>query len=152
MTVDYILASLPSLSFDAPPPMSTERFREIAGSAAEPGPEWTDFETELKNAVASARNGEKWLRPVRGCRLFWRNRVFECFRETDVAKRQDALDKVWWDAAGELADSASPLGRGALAAYGIRLAVCERRASASKDAGMAVFSSFKSTYGTGNPK
>ena len=34
MSTDYIVASLPSLAFGAPAPLTGERFAEIAGSAA----------------------------------------------------------------------------------------------------------------------
>ena len=140
MTTDYIVSSLPSLVFGAPPPLSWERFRECAGEAAcVPPAEWTDLETQLRNAVADARGGERWRRPARGCSLYWRNRVLACFQEKDVLKRQDLIDKTWWDAAGELTDPSAPLGKGAIATYAVRLAIAIRRDTISKDKGNAVF-------------
>jgi hypothetical protein len=120
MTVDYILSSLPALTFGDKAPMSWERFTEIAGGSYDPGA-FSDLETQIKNAIAEARGGEKYRRPAEGVSLYWRNRTLACFQEHDVAKRERMLDKVRWDAAGELADPASPLGRGALATYAERL-------------------------------
>ncbi|MBP5284770.1 MAG: hypothetical protein ILO34_01515 [Kiritimatiellae bacterium] len=138
MPLDYIVCSLPALEFGAEAPVSAERFREIAGEVEIPA-EWRDLETQLRNAVAEARGGEKYRRPAHGCSMYWRNRVLACFQEKDVYRRQEAIDRVWWDAAGELADPASPLGKGALAAYAIRLGIAARRAKISKDKGNEAF-------------
>lgn len=140
MTNDYIVSSLPALEFGIPPALTRERFAEIAGEAAlEPPAEWVDLETQLKNALVEARGGdEKYRREAQGCSLYWKNRVLECFREKDVMKREELLDRVWWDAAGELSDVASPLGRGALATYAVRLSIALRRAAVSKETGEGV--------------
>ena len=55
------------------------------------------------------------------------------------AKRDELLDKVWWDAAGELASPSSPLGRGALAAYAVRLRIAIRRDGISREKGNEAF-------------
>lgn len=145
MSVDYIVASLPTLAFGAPAPMSWEKFLDACGDA---GPKavlelesgkWRDIETQLRNAVAEARGGAKWKREARGCSVYWRNRVLACFQESDVAKRDEMLDRAWWDAAGELADVSSPLGFGALCAYAARLRIALRRSLISADAGNAAF-------------
>jgi hypothetical protein len=62
-----------------------------------------------------------------------------CFSEKDVASREKALDRVRWDAAGELTPPASPLGKGALATYAIRLKIALKRSAVSSDDGRAVF-------------
>ena len=100
---------------------------------------WTDLETQLRNAVAEARGGANFKRPAEGCALYWKNRVLACFQEKDVFKRDGLLDRVWWDAAGELTSPADPLGKGALATYAIRLGIVLKRAKISKNAGNAVF-------------
>jgi len=140
MTTDYLVSSLPALAFGAPAPLSWERFRELAGDdgCALP-PEWADLETQLRNAMAEARGGEKFKRPSEGCSVYWRDRVAACFQEKDVAKRDELLDKVWWDAAGELASPSSPLGRGALAAYAVRLKIALRRDGISREKGNEAF-------------
>lgn len=140
MTTDYIVSSLPALAFGAPAPLSWDEFRERAGeSGCVPPAEWTDLETQLRNAAAEARGGERWRRPAQGCSLYWRNRVLACFQERDVLKRQDLLDKTWWDAAGELTSPTAPLGAGALATYAVRLAIAIRRDKISKEKGNAAF-------------
>lgn len=141
MSVDYIVSSLPTLSFDQPAPMTWEKFVQIAGDAESFSlpREWSDLETQLRNAVAEARGGEKYKRAARGCSLYWKNRVLMCFQERDPMKREDALDRVWWDAAGELTPPTSPLGKGALATYAVRLKIALKRSAVSREAGNAAF-------------
>ena len=91
--------------------------------------------------MAAARGGAKYARPARGCSIHWRDRVVACFQENDVAKRDEMLDRVWWDAAGELTSPSDPLGKGALATYAVRLRIAERRARISPEAGDAAFDS-----------
>ena len=145
MTTDYIISSLPTLGFDAPAPLSWEKFVEACGDQADSvlrrlgDGKWTDLETQLKNAMAEARGGEKYRHAADGCSLYWKNRVLACFQEKDVAKRDEFLDRVWWDAAGELTPPSEPLGKGALATYAIRLKIALKRSLISKDAGNASF-------------
>jgi len=148
MSVDYIVASLPSLTFDQPPALTWERFVELIAplTVEKLLDDWHKLEVELRNAMAEARGGEKYKRPTSGCSLFWKNRVFTCFQEKNVAKRDELLDRVWWDAAGELTPPASPLGLGALATYALRLQIAARRAKISEAAGNAAFD--KLTSGT----
>ena len=144
MSTDYIVASLPSLAFGAPAPITWEKFAERCGgeesvrrSLGKGG--WTDLETQLRNAIAEARGGERFMRPATGCSLYWKNRIIACFQENDVAKRDELIDRVWWDAAGELTPPASPLGTGALATYAIRLKIALKRDKISETAGNAAF-------------
>ena len=141
MSVDYIVASLPSLAFGAPAPISWEKF--VAQADVQPEGRmlavWKDLETQLRNAMAEARGGESRKRPAKGCSLYWKNRVLACFQEKDVLKRDELLDRVWWDAAGELTPPASPLGAGALATYAIRLKIALKRSKISQDDGNAAF-------------
>lgn len=139
MTVDYLVASLPTLVFGAVPAIDQARFDELTGGFAPP-PAWHDLETQLRNALAEARGGgERSRRPACGCSLYWKKRVLDAFAEKDVARRDELLDRVWWEAAGELVDPADPLGRGALAAYAVRLKIALRRARISPVAGTAAF-------------
>lgn len=146
MSIDYIVASLPALSFDAPAPMGWEPFLAACGDAARTverglvdGP-WADLETQLRNAMAEARGGsEKFRRAALGCSLHWKNRVLACFQEKDVARREECLDRVWWDAAGELTGVANPLGPGALLTYAVRLRIALKRSRISTEAGNAAF-------------
>ena len=142
MSVDYIVASLPALEFGAPAPMTWETFESLSEGArlckAELA-EWAELETQLRNAVAEARGGAEWKRPSKGCSLYWRNKILACFQEKDVAKRDEMIDRTWWEAAGELTPPSCPLGRGALATYAVRLKIALRRAKISRDAGTAAF-------------
>ena len=61
------------------------------------------------------------------------------FQEKDPLKRETLLDRIWWDAAGELTPAASPLSRGALETYAIRLRIVLKRSRIAKEAGDAVF-------------
>ena len=146
MFTDYIVSSLPALAFGAHAPISWEKFSETCGGEdrilrciEETG--WTDLETQMRNAIAEARAPGRTdcRRPAAGCALYWRNRVAACFQEKDVLRREELLDKAWWDAAGELTPPASPLGRGALATYALRLRIALRRDMISTDRGNAAF-------------
>ena len=140
MSTDYIVSSLPTLAFNAPAPISWEKFTQGGGGVPPPQAKvWRDLETQLRNAVAEARGGERFKRPADGCSLYWRNRVLACFQEKDVAKRDELLDRVWWDAAGELTPPSEPLGKGALATYAIRLKIALKRTAISKESGNAAF-------------
>ena len=140
MTTDYIVSSLPTLAFDAPAPLSWEKFVEACGGKAPAQTKWADLETQLRNAMAEARGGgETFRRPAEGCSVYWKNRVLACFQEKDVARREALLDRVWWDAAGELTPPAAPLGDGALATYAVRLRIALKRSRIAVDAGNAAF-------------
>jgi hypothetical protein len=65
--------------------------------------------------------------------------MLSCFQEKDVLKRDELVDKVWWDAAEELSEPSSPLGAGALTTYALRLKIALKRSKISKEAGMAAF-------------
>ena len=148
MSVDYIVASLPALAFGAPAPLAWAAFAERLGQpdAADVArldfpalADWRDLETQLRNALAEARGGERFKRPADGCSLYWKNRVLACFQEKDVARREELLDRVWWDAAGDLTEPSAPLGAGALATYAVRLEIALKRDKISAAAGNAAF-------------
>ena len=140
MSTDSLVSSLPALRFGEPPAITWERFvAECGGEVALPEA-WNDLETQLRNAMAEARGGgEKFRHEAKGCSLYWKNRVLACFSEKDVLKRDEMLDRTWWDAAGELTPAASPLGVGALATYAVRLKIALKRAQISTEAGNAAF-------------
>lgn len=153
MCIDYIVSSLKPLSFDEPAPYTWEQFLallpegfEIPDTDAGTGsPRWRDLETQLRNAKAAARGGEKFMRQATGCDLYWRNRVAAAFQERNPLTRETLLDRVWWDAAGTLTPAASPLSQGALETYSIRLRISLRRNMVSKSAGNAIFDTLTAT-------
>ena len=139
MPIEYIIASLPALSFGSPAPLSWEKFLELSGGRFDENI-FADLETQLRNAIAEARGGgEKYRRAESGISLYWKNRMLSCFQEQDVLKRDELVDKVLWDAAEELSEPSSPLGAGALTTYALRLKIALKRSKISKEAGMAAF-------------
>lgn len=146
MSVDAIVAGLPALRFGDAAPISWDSFLGRCG--AEAGRvvrglgegAWADLEAQLRNAMVDARGGDaKYRRPVEGCSLYWRDRVRACFQEADVLRRDELIDRVWWDAAGELTPPASPLGMGALLTYAVRLRIALKRTAISQERGGAAF-------------
>ena len=148
LPVDYLVASLKPLAFDAPPPYTAEEFAACVGEVALP-PAWRDLETQIRNTLAEERarrlaargasaDTTRWRRPAHGCALYWQQRVRAALAEKDPRLRDTAVDRVFWDAAGELTPPADPLGRGALATYAIRLTIARRRAAVSSDAGLQI--------------
>ena len=147
MSIDFIVASLPSLYFGQPAPIDAEKFAEICGEdtlfAVKKllADKWRDIDAQLRNAVANARSSDGDCRQVEGCSIYWKNRVLSCFNETDIMKRQMLLDRVWWDAAEELVNLSAPLGLGALASYSVRLEIAMRHSRISSSDGIAKFDS-----------
>ena len=135
MPIDYIVASLQPLTFDGPAPYSKEQFLammpngfEIPDAVAGTGSiRWRELETQLRNAMATARGGEKYNRATSGCDIYWQNRITAAFQEKNPLKRETMIDRVWWDAAGELTPVSAPLSKGALETYAIRLEITLKR-------------------------
>lgn len=146
MPIDYIVASLQPLDFNGAAPYAwsefakllPEKFLDAAGGFAHSA-KWIDLETQLRNAMALARGGEKHVRETAGLSLYWQGRVTAAFGEKNPLKRETLLDRVWWDAAAELTPLSSPLSPGALETYAVRLKIALKRAAVSKDAGNAAF-------------
>ena len=162
MAADYLIASLPVVPFDGPAPVQLSDF--LASCRAELGYEplsdddtsatarkWRDLETQMRNAAAAERakalgvDAAKYRREASGCSLYWRDRIGAAFSERDPLKRQTAIDRVFWDAAGELVPASSPLSAAAAYAYRVRLEIAARRASVSKDEGNKVFDGITAT-------
>lgn len=147
MPIDYIVASLQPLSFDGPAPyewdrflsMMPEGFRAPDAVAGTGSPRWRELETQLRNAMAAARGGEKYVRRACGCELYWQNRVTAAFLEKNPLKRESLIDRVWWDAAGELTPVSSPLSEGALETYAIRLKIALKRNRIARKTGDEIF-------------
>jgi hypothetical protein len=139
MPIEYIMAGLPALSFDEPAAISWNEFLEASEGRFDEGA-FRDLETQLRNTIAEARGGgEKCRRPTSGTSLYWRNRMLACFQEKDILKRDELVDRVWWDAAEELSEPSAPLGAGALTTYALRLKIALKRSKISRETGMAAF-------------
>ena len=147
MPIDYTVASLQPLMFDGPAPYDWNRFLammpegfEVPDAVAGTGSaRWRELETQLRNAMATARGGEKHCRPARGCEVYWRNRMAAAFQEKDPLRRETMIDRVWWDAAGELTPVSSPLSRGALETYAVRLKIALKRNGIVRETGDEIF-------------
>ena len=147
MPIDYIVASLQPLMFDGPAPYEWDRFLammpdgfEVPDAVAGTGsPRWRELETQLRNAMAAARGGDRYRRTASECELYWQNRITAAFQEKNPLKRESLIDRVWWDAAGELTPVSSPLSAGALETYAVRLKIALKRNRIVRDAGDAVF-------------
>ena len=146
MSTDYLVSSLQPLTFDGSAPYTWEQFMALlpkelvsADGTFVFSPRWQELETQLRNAMATARGGERHCRSTAGCDLYWRDRVTAAFSEKDPFRRESLLDHVWWDAAGELTPVASPLSRGALETYAIRLQIVLKRNRISKETGNGIF-------------
>ena len=156
LPIDYIVSSLQPLIFDGPAPYSWEGFLalmpdgfDVPDATAGTGSlRWRELETQLRNAMASARGGEKHCRPASDCDLYWQNRITAAFQEKNPLKRESLIDRVWWDAAGELTTVSAPLSKGALETYAIRLKLVLKRNRIEKDAGDTVFDKLTATAET----
>ena len=147
LPLDYIVSSLQPLAFDGPAPYGWNDFLallpegfEVPDAVAGTGSlRWRTLETQLRNAMAAARGGEKHSRPVSGCDLYWQNRITSAFQEKNPLKRESLIDRVWWDAAGELTPVSAPLSKGALETYAIRLRIALKRNKIDNDTGDEIF-------------
>jgi hypothetical protein len=151
MSADYFVSSLPPLAFDAPAPLTLAQFdarcREALGDDPFSGhaDAWRDLDAQMRNAAAEERarlqgaDAQKWCRPAAGVSLFWQNRIRAAFQQRDPGARERLLDKVRWDAAGEMTPPTAPLSRGAALTYRIRLEIVLKRQALSREAGDAVF-------------
>lgn len=164
MAADYLVASLRPLPFNGPAPYTRDAFAALcreqlsaadaAGLAAllDETPSdhplvtaWRDLDTQMRNACAAergrllGRDAARWRRPAAGCSLFWTNRILAAFQEKDPARREDLIDRVRWDAAGDLTPPDRPLSAAAVFTYAVRLSVVLRRAGRDTAAGNDVF-------------
>ena len=139
MTIDYIVASLPPLRFDEGGASEQSVLSKVELPEIELPEKWRALETEIRNTIAEERGGEKYKRPTTSCSIYWRNRVHAAFAEKNVLKREEALDRIWWDAAGELTPPSEPLGKGALWTYYLRLKIVQKRALIDRKKGNESF-------------
>ena len=156
LPIDYIVSSLQPLAFDGLAPYSWNAFLalmpegfDVPDAVAGTGSlRWQELETQLRNAMAAARGGEKHSRPASGCDLYWQNRITAAFQEKNPLKRESLIDRVWWDAAGELTPVSAPLSKGALETYAIRLRIVLKRNKIDNDTGDKVFDKLTATAET----
>ena len=160
----FLMSSLPSLRWDAPPPLSSDDLlgqagewlssRDVArleriGLLPEPPPvcrvagEWLAFETGLRNALVVLRARkygaatEDYLREAPSGSVWIDRRLGEIATMEDPWERETALDRLRWDFLEE-AGGPDPFTFDALAAYRLRLLLLEKRAQYVEQQGAGV--------------
>jgi hypothetical protein len=152
MNYYFLVASLPALSLDAPPPLSSDRFSgicrehlnredlaalgDLAGPLAAPSPhpfvrEWRNREILLRNAVARQRASRLKRDPaphLRERREFdpgVERAAAEAFAKPDPLERERSLDRFRWRDLDELA-GLNPFSSEAVLAYSVKLRLVEQ--------------------------
>ncbi len=163
MSLIYLISSLPMLSFDARPSITSSKFVEACreqlsaaeataaeallsgGSSAHPFvAAWRDKDAILRNAVAEQRarlagkEASRWLHPVQGCDSRIESLVEDAFQENDPLKREKELDKARWLIVEEL-QGFDPLDINVIFAYAVKLAILFRWFSLNADQGRQTF-------------
>ncbi len=166
MSIPYLLASLPYLTFNTPAPLSAEAFEAACreqlseGDAAtavallrgEPGDAgfaraWAEKETLIRNAIARCRNArrgkdpESATRPTATADVRINGEVDAAFQFLDPSTRDTALEKVRWQVIEEL-QGVDPLSREALFGYALKLRMNVRRAAMTQEAGLPLAKNF----------
>lgn len=165
MSCEYLIASLPALSFGDKPPISEAALldaaegkvpssviatmRALLSGAEDHDPyavAWRQAETQLRNAVAGARaarlgmqadEAARWKRPHTGpWRVSIEEGVAAAFAQPGPMERHQALQRLRWDLAGELA-GLSPFSPEALFAYAVRLGILAELSKSDPEAGLA---------------
>lgn len=141
----FFLSTLPLLTPDTEPPFDENSFLELARrylGGSEYGvleelalnkPSrhpfvlgWRHHEIQLRNAVARLRavrlglDASPWLRPHEEYDVMLEQSVAAAFQESNPLRREEALDKIRWRYAGELA-SFDPLAFTAVLTYFLHL-------------------------------
>jgi|YNPMSStandDraft_1061717.scaffolds.fasta_scaffold76376_1 hypothetical protein len=150
MKYPYLVASLPALTFGAPPPMSLDRFRALCreqltskdyaelDALLEGGPArsgfvqtWRHRETQLRNAVARARAARRsvevrpYLREHAGFDVALERAVSDAMSHANPLEREMELEHIRWHLAEELARFHEFDLEGVLS-YALRLRIAER--------------------------
>ncbi|MBT3192757.1 MAG: DUF2764 family protein [Verrucomicrobia bacterium] len=164
MSYYYLVSSLPSITLDASPELSSEAFQALCAehltasdaralgsiSDAETGHEsshpfagqWIARETQLRNAAARLRAAKRqqdagsFLRDHTGFDVGLEDGVEEAFNQSTPLARERALDEIRWRILDELAGT-DPFGGGAVLAYGVKLRLAERWAQMDAASGQA---------------
>lgn len=169
MSLIYLLSSLPMLTFEAAPPLSSDAFleacREQLGAADADAVEalvkgtpsghpfvnlWKDKEAILRNAAARERaqasgvDADRWLRSTAGCDTVIESLVEDAFQESDPLAKERELDRVRWWIADDL-QGPDPLSIRAAFSYAIKLAILSRWRALSPEQGRAVFDTLTQT-------
>jgi hypothetical protein len=160
MSYHYLVASLPMLSLDAPPPFSSRDFLVRCGGVLKPKDlavleavqgagtvagnafvaAWTARETQTRNLIAqfrAARLGvdpRPFLRDHSGYDVALAQAVTDALAAATPVEREQALDQCRWSIAEELS-LADPFGFASILAFAIKLRIAERWSRLTEAAG-----------------
>lgn len=161
----YLVASLPTLHLDDPPPFSVEDFRfrcqgvlsererheldAVLDGRPEEGRsrfarEWYALDTQLRNAVARFRAGQlgvdprNYLQEQPGYSSYVDKAVTEALGRSNPLERERGLDQCRWYLLGELA-GLEAFGLAAVLAFGAQLGLVARWSAIQDEAGRQRF-------------
>ncbi len=163
MAYEYLVASLPMIFFEDPPPFSSETFRALCETelsaadmtavervlAATPPPpdagrfehDWHARETQVRNEAAfvrAARAGveaKPYLRPHEGYDVSLKESVSAAFERPNPLERERELDRTRWRLIDEVVGPIEPFSLSAVLAYAAKLRIAERWAARTEESG-----------------
>lgn len=165
MNCYYVVASLPTLALGEPPPfpseevskrlanvLDPEQLMEVelfaAGREAESGhplaAQWSEAETQIRNACAKIRAAaravepQRFLRPQQGHAVWLERTVTDAFSRPNPLEREMALDRCRWKVLDELT-AEEPFAFDAVLAWILKLRMVERWAALREDVGRERF-------------
>ena len=161
MNYYYLIASLPMLRIDAPPPFTTTEFQSLCRDYLTPEDfealeailnskiedsthpfvqEWRNRDTQIRNAVVRQRASNlkqdptPHLREQEGFSAHVDKLAGDAFSKGSPLDREQALDALRWDSIDELAGLDPFTGRAVLA-YTLKLLLAQRWAQMNEDKG-----------------
>lgn len=164
----YLIAGLPELKMDEPPPVSLEQFifqcqgildeagmhdlgkvlaGDMEGIRSTQAAQWLAADTQLRNAVSRTRAAHlnidaiSFIRDHTGARMDIETAVRDAYARDNPLERELSLDKCRWLILEELALS-DRFGLGTVIAYGARLQIVERWNVYDEETGREEFDKF----------
>lgn len=165
MTYEYLVASLPVLALDEPPPFSAEEFRfQCQGPLCDEDLEdlmlildglaregrsafcrkWFSIDTQIRNAVARVRASERgieargYLRDHPDFDSYVEQAVNDAYGRHNPLERERALDECRWHLLEMLAFGQA-FGLSAVLAFAMKLQIAERWSAMKEEAGRERF-------------
>ncbi len=161
MNYYYLIASLPTINMDSPPPFSFEDFRSLCKEHVSPSDltaiddlldplsgesgnefvnRWRDTEIQLRNSMAKLRaatwkkDPTPYLKEHKHFDTEIDRIVSETFSTSNPAEREFSIDKFRWAKAEEFAGH-DPFSARALLAYVLKLLIAQRWAAMNDETG-----------------
>mgnify|MGYP006294656649 CR=1 FL=1 len=161
MNYYYLIASLPGVDLDAPPPLPPDEFRSICGEHLSRSDfdaltalldnsnpdrensfvrEWREFDSALRNTIARVRAGKLNMDPSEHTRQdigydpSVEKAVSAAFSIDNPLEREKSIDRLRWERLNELAGF-DPFAARALLAYTLKLLLAKRWSDLNRDKG-----------------